>query len=386
MRATLAVFVLALALWGCGHRADPLPPLRKTPPAPGGFRLAERGDVLEISADAPRASVDGVPFQSVAIEFLHAEGHADLEKAGEKRRVTSPPGRRVSLTLPLPAPGTLVRATARAVAGRETGPKALTLALVAQPPLEPPQDLAATLTEGGVALSWKGARPVAVPPPVVTPRTPLRPGAGGPARGGPATIPPPTRPATPPAAEQALPPSSEAGTKPQETGAPSPPALGGFLVYRRVGAAPYGPPLVQKLLEEDRYDDTAAPLGTTSCYVVRAVASMDPLIESASSNEACVDVRDITAPAAPAGLAVLPRAGGLELLWTPSTEPDLAGYRVYRAVSGGPAERLAEVPPTRSAWLDATAQAGETYLYSLSAVDQAGNESPRSETVEVTRP
>ena len=72
------------------------------------------------------------------------------------------------------------------------------------------------------------------------------------------------------------------------------------------------------------------------------MASTDPLVESAPSNEACVEVRDIAAPATPTGLAVLPREGGLEVLWSPSAELDLAGYRVYRAVAGGRSERVAE--------------------------------------------
>ena len=88
----------------------------------------------------------------------------------------------------------------------------------------------------------------------------------------------------------------------------------------------------------------APPWARPHCYVVRAVASTDPLIESAPSNEACVDNRDVMAPAAPPGLAVLPREGGLEILWGPSADADVAGYRVYRTAAGGPRERLVEVP------------------------------------------
>ena len=125
----------------------------------------------------------------------------------------------------------------------------------------------------------------------------------------------------------------------------------GFFVYRRTGDAAYGPPLVEAPLEETRFDDGAAPLGTAACYVVRAVASPDPLIESAPSNEACVEVRDVTAPAAPVGLVVLPREAGLELLWSPSAEADLAGYRIYRTAPGEP-ERVAEIEMAHSSWVD----------------------------------
>jgi fibronectin type 3 domain-containing protein len=128
------------------------------------------------------------------------------------------------------------------------------------------------------------------------------------------------------------------------------------------------------------------PVGATACYVVRAVASVQPLVESAPSNEACVEVRDVTPPATPAGLAVLPREGGLEVLWSPSAEADLAGYRVYRAAPGGEPKRVAEVPAARASWLDESAQHGVTYRYAVTAFDQSQNESERTEPVEATLP
>ena len=378
MTKRLLLPVLVVALLGCGHRALPLPPLRKTPPAPTGFRLAQRGSALEVMAQAPAASVDGVAYEAVALEFLYTEGEKDLEKAGARRTVSTAAGRTVIEELPLPAPGTLMRAAARAVAGGETGPRSLTLALVAQAPLDPPRELSATLGEKAVSLAWSGARPKAVPPPVFAPKAA--------ALAGRSVTPAPSTTAKP---------ASEPGAKADAGEA----ALGGFFVYRRrgprgsanvglpgAGHAAYGTPLVEEPLEDPRFDDLKAPLGATVCYVVRAVGSPDPLIESAPSNEACVDVRDITAPATPAGLAVLPREGGLEILWSPSVEDDLAGYRVYRAGPGGEKEKLAEVAASRSNWLDTTARSGVTYRYSISATDQAGNESPPGASVEATPP
>ena len=119
---------------------------------------------------------------------------------------------------------------------------------------------------------------------------------------------------------------------------------------------------------------------------MRAVASTEPLIESAPSNEACLERRDITPPGAPVGLAVLPRQGGLELLWSPSPEEDLAGYRVYRAAEGSAPQRLAELAPSKAAYLDESAVKGVVYHYTLTAFDQAGNESPPSDAVEASLP
>jgi hypothetical protein len=433
-RVTLA-FALVLAA-GCGHRGNPLPPLRKTPPPLAGFRLAQRGDTLEVAVTAPRASVDGVAYEEVTVEFLYGEGQIDLQKGGSRRAVRTEGGRHVVETLPLPAPGTLVRAAARAVSGSAVGPRTLIQALVAQAPLEAPRELKAEMLGGGVALAWQGQVPEAVPPPVLAPppgpglpglpgQTPSTPGAPAATPGAPpttraATPPAPspvTPPTVPPAAPQTIPPATPPAPPPETPpagrptgpgGTPAPasaaagaveagtqPAAGpealkapasGFFIYRRIGDGPFAGPLLDAPLEERTHTDTAAPLGTSTCYVVRAVGSVMPLIESAPSNEACVDVRDIAAPATPAGLAILPHENGLEVLWSPSPEPDLAGYRLYRRAGKGAAEKLAELPPDKTSFLDATAKKGLVYRYSLSAFDQAGNESTPSAAAEGTLP
>ncbi|HSD29149.1 MAG TPA: hypothetical protein VLL75_17745 [Vicinamibacteria bacterium] len=393
MRRPPAFLLAALAavLPACGHRGDPLPPRRRTPPPPQEFRVAQRGEALEVRATAPAASVDGVAYETVTVEFLWAEGQQDLEKAGRRRAVPATPGGGVVETLPLPAAGATVRAAARAVAGGKKGQRTLTVALVTQAPPEAPHELAATLAEDGVALSWRGPRPRPAAPPALTRPSPGAPAA--PAPPPPATptsaTPAPPKPAAPPGGE-AEPLSAdvkgEAAPRAELETAPEGPRTSGFFVYRRLGGAAYDAPLVEEPLERRVLRDTLVPRGTTACYVVRAVASTKPLVESAPSNEACTEVRDIAAPAAPAGLAVLPREGGLEILWSPSAEADLAGYRVYRARPDGAMARLAEVGAGRAAWLDETAQRGVAYRYAVTALDQAGNESEPTEPVEASLP
>lgn len=416
-----AVFVLGTLglLAACGHRADPLPPLRRTPPPLTDFRLAQRGDALELRATAPQASVDGVAYETVRVEFLHTTGLADLEKAGARQDVRATPGGHATLSLALPAPGTLVRAAARAVSAGRRGPRTLTMALVAQPPVEAPFELKATLGEDGIELTWKGVRPKEVPPPAL-PKPPgmARPAAGAPAAakapaGAPRTTPPAPTPAgaAPPAAPgQATapegPPASDAAAARSDEKKPGEPAAGGvktaegkpeavppppkrrsgFFVYRRGRSGSYGAPLAAEPLDVRKFEDTAATLGATWCYSVRAVASTEPLIESAPSDEVCLERRDVTPPATPVGLAILPRQGGLELLWSPSGEEDLAGYRVYRAAGSAPPEKLAELPLGKASYLDASAAHGVAYRYTLTAFDQSGNESPPCEPVEATLP
>ena len=371
---TLLAAALLVALGACGHRGDPLPPLRHTPPALSEFRLAQRGNGLEVSVLAPGSSVDGIAYESLAIEFLSVEGPKDIEKTGRKRQVLAKPLERMVETLPLPVPGSIARAAARGIYGKEKGPRTLTMGLVVQPEVKAPGGLEVGLTEKGVHLAWTGDVPEPVDATVQPAKIPGLPSTG-PGPGGP-PFSPTSATATTPAAAAA----GEGVTKIE----PEKPKSG-FLVYRRVGSAAYARPLPPGLLEKRALQDAVAPRGEKVCYVVRAAASLEPLVESAASNEACLDVRDISPPAAPTGLAVVPRERGLEVVWTPSADEDVAAYRVYREGPGEPRRRLAEIPAGGSAWTDEAAKPGVAYRYSLTAVDQAGNESAATAPVEASR-
>lgn len=107
-------------------------------------------------------------------------------------------------------------------------------------------------------------------------------------------------------------------------------------------------------------------------------------LRSAPSATITVVMRDAFPPKAPTGLAAIPSTDGIDLSWEPNTEPDLAGYIIYRqqASSAGTAigtpARLTSTPIAAPAFSDHTAQPGQTYTYRVTAVDTAGNESPVS--------
>ncbi|PJF20953.1 MAG: hypothetical protein CUN56_13560, partial [Phototrophicales bacterium] len=96
-----------------------------------------------------------------------------------------------------------------------------------------------------------------------------------------------------------------------------------------------------------------------------------------------VGAADVTPPTAPTGLA----AGtvtdtSVVLTWDahPNTDGDLAGFNVYRD-----GVLIATVTdPLATSYTDATASAGTSYIYTITAVDTSGNESAASNAVNVT--
>jgi fibronectin type 3 domain-containing protein/subtilisin family serine protease len=85
---------------------------------------------------------------------------------------------------------------------------------------------------------------------------------------------------------------------------------------------------------------------------------------------------DTTAPAAPTGITVTAGDRQVVLDWANNTEPDLAGYRVYRKNPDGSWSSLAMV--TASAYTHTGLTNGTTYTYRVTAHDATGNESPPS--------
>lgn len=93
--------------------------------------------------------------------------------------------------------------------------------------------------------------------------------------------------------------------------------------------------------------------------------------------------KDIYPPAVPTGLQAVFSGPGqppfIDLLWAPDSDADLAGYNVYRWEGDGPPSRINSELVKTPAFRDSNLAAGQTYKYSVSAVDERGNESAHSE-------
>ena len=106
-------------------------------------------------------------------------------------------------------------------------------------------------------------------------------------------------------------------------------------------------------------------------------------VEGDDSPAVQVVAHDVFPPATPTGLQAVFSGPGqkpfIDLVWSANTEPDLAGYNIYRHEEGLPARKVNFVLVNTPVFRDGTARLCVTYFYSVSAVDVRGNESPRSE-------
>lgn len=141
-------------------------------------------------------------------------------------------------------------------------------------------------------------------------------------------------------------------------------------------------------LKSASFEQTGVAFGQEQCYRVRSASSLAPaVIEGEASPPQCVTPRDQFAPAAPSGLAAVPTAGQISLIWDANTEKDLAGYLVLRGEGAdGPLAAITPAPIKETSYRDITVKPGVRYVYAVVAVDTAvpPNTSPQSARVEDT--
>lgn len=357
---------LSAALIGCASPGDPTP-RRPVVPLPVTDLLARQiGDAVVLTFTLPATSTEQEPLGETPSVEIYRHPSAAVPPAAKNLRSQSSAGfidtipgssveqyrRNGRIEFPdsldpndlVREPGQQLTYTVRTrVLRARASAESNSVAIRVYLPPEPIQDLHGTLTEAAIVLAWTAAE-------------------------------------------------AKPGT-----------AIAGYRIYRTEIAqdtplAAIPNPLQAKLLSPlallnqtaaNEYRDATFALGHTYLYTVRTLAQFGAdLVESADSNQALVDARDIFPPAIPQGLEVVvvpaaPQARGyVELAWNISTEPDLAGYYVYRSEEpGAPGARLNTDSLSAPTFRDLSVLPGRRYFYKVSAVDRSGNESPPSAEV-----
>ena len=434
---TSAAVLALLAAAGCGRRGPPLEPFVFIPDAVGQIGARRAGDEVYVTLTVPAQNIDG--SLPIAIDRIEVYGYTGVTPPPQARwvelgtrvatvpvvvpepDVAAVPTPRVGQTGPArpteavvvrdilspdqlvqgpivdlapvrPAPA--VRAERAAVGaprvlqrfytafafdprGRPGPPGAVAQFAVEEPPPAPPI-VRATYTASTLELAWTPSggllgylldrgRPPELSPRGVRP-LPSAPGAA-------AAMPAPTR------YNVYLAPAAQT-TAPARPAGPGDPAGGGS--WRAVVPAP----LNTASVAEPAFSEPVQ-FGVERCYVVRAARGTGAeAVESAPSAQLCLTPEDVFPPAAPTGLAAVPTAGRVDLIWTPNTEADLGGYMILRGGAGEAVlQPLTETPVREARFLDDNVATGVRYQYAVIAVDMrqpAPNRSIESERVEAT--
>jgi fibronectin type 3 domain-containing protein len=151
-----------------------------------------------------------------------------------------------------------------------------------------------------------------------------------------------------------------------------------FRIFRRAPEEKDVPQIGES--DAPEYIDKTSAYGQTYVYSVQAV---NGTAESDAIAAGAFKPTDIFPPAVPSRLTISSGVNTVELAWDRNTEPDFKGYRVYRSVGDAPYERIADMIEGPS-FSDKNIEAGKRYRYTVSAVDQVGNESKPTAAAEIT--
>ncbi len=172
-----------------------------------------------------------------------------------------------------------------------------------------------------------------------------------------------------------------------------------YRVYRLLESAPPGTARVD-LGAAQAQDDTYAFLDRSFewekpyLYYIVPVTTYELRGKSGQfqGNETVLELapHDVFPPAVPTGLEAAfsgrEQQRFIDLSWNPDTEPDLAGYNVYRHLAGQPPVKINSELVKTPAYRDSNVRSGQTYFYAVTAVDVRGNESARSADTSETVP
>jgi fibronectin type 3 domain-containing protein len=116
--------------------------------------------------------------------------------------------------------------------------------------------------------------------------------------------------------------------------------------------------------------------------------TFSPTAVGSASGQLAISSNSSTNPNVTIGLSGTANPHQVELAWTPpsSSGVTIAGYRVYRAISGSGGFAALDSANAQTSYTDTGIQSGKAYDYYVTSVDSAGTESSPSNTTTVTIP
>lgn len=156
----------------------------------------------------------------------------------------------------------------------------------------------------------------------------------------------------------------------------------GIIIYRSVDAMSSGEPIATVTTVGDgTYLDTTVAHAQSYYYTIQTFRTADTgeKITSALSSVYPVVVADTIAPNPPTAVTVTTAeddAQALVIQWQNAVTDDVEKNAIYRStIPGQVGEKLVTVPGVDGRWQDTSITDNQTYYYTVSAIDAAGNES-----------
>ena len=359
---------LCLVLAGCAQTGPPLPPSLELPKPPSDLRAIRKGNQVTLTWSEPTLTTDrqGVRYLGPTLVCRSVETDKEMTVCGNPVEIMpAPTGALQTSPSPTPAPQNFTDTLPPAAQQEDPAAELIygvevlnrnargaglsnRIHISAVATLPPPSDLAAELNRDGVALTWTSLGE--------SQNLAANPAAGAPA------------------------------------------VLHHYRIYRRdessgkdtiAGDVPLGDP------GPTHFTDTGFAWERTYLYRITPVSIVrrsdsEIQVEGEDTTPVRVIAHDLFPPAVPAGLQAAYSGEGqepfIDLIWSPATNADLAGYNVYRREADGAMSRLNSEPVKSPSYRDLAVASGKTYTYSVSAVDLRGNESQRSEATSESVP
>jgi predicted phage tail protein len=173
----------------------------------------------------------------------------------------------------------------------------------------------------------------------------------------------------------------------------TPANLLGYNIYRIDPAKPEAEarPLNKEPVTATHYEDRTFKFGQKYHYFVRSVSlgTEAKPVESFDSNQVDAAPTDHYPPAPPSLAQPTSIPGSIALFWGTNSEPDIAGYLLFRSTDPNAAKpwtQLTTEVSLKTTFTDSNVETGKTYYYYVIALDNAGNKSNPSNVVSETVP
>jgi len=151
--------------------------------------------------------------------------------------------------------------------------------------------------------------------------------------------------------------------------------IAGYNIYRRRAGDEFFKPVNKALIRKTSFVDMKIKKDNVYEYVVKSVDNFfPPWHESFPSGTVVIDTADRVPPETPSGLVAVGGVDRISLRWGKSVSGDVAGYNIYRSDSeSGEFILQNEGVLANEYYDDVNVQAGESYYYRVSAVDNSDN-------------